>query len=82
MPKTNDDDDEEETGPATVPEGAREERRILNPREDAERAARRLADQERQHRPIYPQPGDPDRQGGESSPAPDKRRKGHERRAP
>ncbi|HEY4185354.1 MAG TPA: hypothetical protein VGP07_09810 [Polyangia bacterium] len=56
-----------------VPEDATVEPRTLTPQEDADRATRRLEEQERAGKPIYPQPGDPDRQGTEPSPAPDKR---------
>ena len=57
----------------SVPDAATEEPKTLTPGEDAQRATRRLKQQERRNGPIYPQSRDPGRQGGEPSPAPDKR---------
>jgi hypothetical protein len=56
-----------------VPEAASEEPAILTPQEDAARATQRQAEQEREEKPVWPQPNDPGRQAGESSPAPEKR---------
>ena len=56
-------------------EEATEEPPILTPAEAAERAARRLDVQEREQVDDWPLPHDPLRQPGESSPAPDKRRR-------
>jgi hypothetical protein len=60
--------------PARVPEAATQEPRVLTPGEDADRATRRMEQQERLGKAVYPRPGDPGRQEGEPSPAPDKRR--------
>jgi len=60
--------------PVEIPEAATEEPRTLTPAEDAERATRNIERQERRGESLYPAPADPGRQGGESSPPPDKRR--------
>jgi len=62
-------------GDSTVPEDATDEPHTLAGEEEDERGARRAEQQERSPHPVWPQADDPMRQGGESSPAPDKRRR-------
>jgi len=59
---------------AQIPEAATEEPRTLTPAEDADRATRRMERQEKHPEAVYPGPEAPGRQGGETSPAPEKRR--------
>jgi hypothetical protein len=61
-------------GDPTVPDEAEEEPRIKGGEEEDERGARREEQQDRAPHPIWPEPDDPLRQGGESSPDPAKRR--------
>jgi hypothetical protein len=65
--------------PETIPEASEEEPRILTPEQDASRATRRSQLEDAKvgagiAKPQTPMPADPLRQGGESSPAPGKRR--------
>jgi hypothetical protein len=57
----------------TVPEEAKVEPHIRGDEEEDERAARREDEQEHSPHTIWPDADYPWRQGGESSPAPDKR---------
>ena len=57
----------------TVPEEASVEPHILSDEEEGDRAARREEQQDHATRPLWPDADYPLRQGGESSPAPDKR---------
>jgi len=66
-PSTRDDD-------PTVPEAAGVEPHIRGDEEEDERAARREEQQEHTPHTIWPDADYPLRQGGESSPAPAKRR--------
>jgi hypothetical protein len=62
--------------PSPVPEAATEEPPILTPEQVADRATRRLEEQENRIDPMYQNPDDPTRQPGVLSPPPEKRRQG------
>jgi hypothetical protein len=59
---------------STIPEDAAEEPHIRSDEEEDERGAQREDQQDRASHPIWPEPDDPLRQGGESAPAPAHRR--------